>query len=116
MFAGGNIVADLLNGERNLGDKDDVRATGNAGLQRDPAGIASHDFDSHDPVMRFGGGVDFVDRIGGRVQGGVKAEGHVGGGQVVIDGLRNPYQLHAFPGKLQGDFLGAVPANCDDGV
>ena len=45
-----------------------MRATGNAGLQSDPAGIATHDFDSHDPVMRFGGGVDFVDRVGGRVQ------------------------------------------------
>ena len=35
LFAGGRAVANLLNGEGNLGDQDDVRAASNTGLKSD---------------------------------------------------------------------------------
>ena len=39
--------------------------------------VAAHDFDHHDAMVRFGGGVDLVDGVGGGVQGGIEAESDV---------------------------------------
>ena len=58
---------------------------GNALVQRDPAGVAAHDFDHHHAVMRLGRGVNLV--VGSRGDGGVEAEGDVGGRQIVVDVL-----------------------------
>jgi len=64
-----HVIADAPYGKGDLGDEDDVRASGNARVQRDPACIAAHDFDHHHAVMRFGGGVNLVDRVGAVVTG-----------------------------------------------
>ena len=55
----------LFDVERLLGDQRHVRARGQAGVQRDPAGVAAHHLDEHDPLMGFGGAVQPVDRLGG---------------------------------------------------
>ena len=43
-------------------------------MERDPAGIAAHHFDDHDPAMRFGRGVQSIDRIGREVDCGIEPE------------------------------------------
>ena len=40
-----------------------LRAAGHAGVQGDPADVASHDLDDHHTVVGFRGGVEPVDRI-----------------------------------------------------
>ena len=37
---------------RDLGDQDRVRVAGDAGVQRDPAGVAAHHLDDHDAAVR----------------------------------------------------------------
>ena len=45
-FALAHEVADIFDGERNFWDQDDVSAPCDAGLEGDPASVASHDFTS----------------------------------------------------------------------
>ena len=54
-------------GERNFGDEDDMCAARHACFESDPSSVAAHHLHHHDAVMRFGGGVDLVDRVGGGV-------------------------------------------------
>src|SRR5438270_4011233 len=61
-------IANVLNRERNFGDKNNVRAAGDSGLNRDPARVTSHDFNHHDPMVRLGGGVDLVNGVTRGVQ------------------------------------------------
>jgi hypothetical protein len=49
----------------NFGDDDHICPAGNARAQRQPAGIASHDFDQDDAVVAVGGAVQPVDGFGG---------------------------------------------------
>ena len=81
--------ADVVDVDFFFRNEDDVRAAGNAGGIGDPAGIAAHDFNDDDAVVRVGGGVDAVDGLGGDHDGGVEAEGLVGAADVVVDGLGN---------------------------
>ena len=71
---GGDVVVD----DRLLGDEDVVGAAGDAGEERDPAGVAAHRLDDDDPVVRLGGRVAAVDRVGRDRDGRVEAEGVVG--------------------------------------
>ena len=70
-----------------FGDEDIVGAHGDAGEAGDPARVAAHRLDDHDPAVAFGGGAEAVDRLGHDVDGGVEAECEVGDDQVVVDGL-----------------------------
>ena len=81
--------ADVVDLERALGDQDHIGAAGEARVERDPPCVATHDLDHHHPVVRLGGRVEAVDRLGRDVEGGVEAEGHVGCGEVVVDRLRH---------------------------
>jgi hypothetical protein len=111
-----HVIADVLHGKGDFGDADDVRASGNAGVQRDPACVAAHHFDHHHAVMRLGGGVNLVDRVGCRGDGGIEAEGDVGGRQIVVDGLGHGHDLHALVKEFERDLLRAVATHGDDGV
>ena len=55
----------------------------------DPARVPAHDLDDHDPVVRLGGRVQSVDRLGADVDGRVEADRDVGPGEVVVDRLRH---------------------------
>jgi hypothetical protein len=48
--------------------------------------------------------------FGGGGDGGVETERHVGGAQVVVDGLGPGNDLHAFMEQFEGDLLRAVAA------
>ena len=89
-------ATDIVDVERDLGDQDDVGAASDPGMQRDPAGVTSHDLDHEDPVVALGGGVEPVDRLTGHVQRGVEPECDVGGAEVIVDRLRHADHVHAF--------------------
>src|SRR5581483_7235820 len=109
-------VADILEFERDFGDEDDVGAAGDAGFERDPAGIAAHNFHHHDAVMRLSGGEELVNGLNTGVQRGIEAEGDIGGGEVVVNGLGNAYDVQPPLEEVEGNRLGAVAAHHDDSV
>src|SRR5581483_2910565 len=109
-------VADILEFERDFGDEDDVGAAGDAGFERDPAGIAAHNFHHHDAVMRLSGGEELVNGLNTGVQRGIEAEGDIGGGEVVVNGLGNAYDVQPLLEEVEGNRLGAVAAHHDDSV
>ena len=111
-----NPSANIFNGEGNLGDQNHVSAPGNAGMKRDPSGIAAHHFDQHDAMMAFGGGVQAVNGIGGDVQGGVKAKGNLGGGEVVVNRLGHADDMQALAPEIAGDAQRAVSPNDDQSI
>ena len=51
------LRAGLLDGDRLLGDEDDVRATRDAAHHGDPPRVPAHDLDDHHAVVRLGGRV-----------------------------------------------------------
>ena len=99
-----------------LRDEDDVRAAGDAGVERDPAGVAAHHLQDHDAVVALGGGVQAVDGVRGHGHRGVEAERVVRGSQVVVDGLRHGHHGDAHVAEALGDLERAVAADGDDPV
>jgi hypothetical protein len=67
-------------------------------------------------VVALGGGVQPVDRLHGDVDGGVEAEGVVGGTEVVVDGLRDTDHVDAELVQLGGHAEGVLTADRDQGV
>src|SRR6476469_1135331 len=109
-------VDDLVDVEVPLRHQDHVRAAGEAGVQRDPAGVAAHDLDDQGAVVRLGGGAQPVDGLGRDVHRGVEAEGVVGGAEVVVDGLRHTDHADAVVGQPLRDAEGVLAADRDQGV
>jgi len=99
-----------------LGDEDDVGGGADPRVEGDPAGVAPHHLDDHDALVALGGGVELVDRVGGGLDRGIEAEGDVGGGEVVVDGLGDADDAEAFLGQFVGDAEGAIAADGDEGV
>src|ERR1051326_819939 len=48
-----DFAADAFVGERNLRDQNDVGTAGHTRIKSDPAGVTSHDFENHEPVVNF---------------------------------------------------------------
>ena len=57
-----------------------------------------------------------VDGAGGHIHGRVEAEGEVGAGQIVVDGLRNAHHFHSVGEKLLRHRERVIAANRDQGV
>ena len=72
-----------------------MRPGGQSGVQGDPAGVPAHHLNQHHPLMGLRGAVQAVDGLGGDLQRGVMAEGHIGAVDIVIDGLGNPDNRNA---------------------
>src|SRR4051794_26110897 len=115
-LATGYIVANVLHGKRNFGDKDDMRSTGDPCLKGNPSSITTHDLDHHDAMVRLSGSVNLVNAFGRGVNRGVEAKRQFGSGEVVIDRLGNANNFHPFFEEVEGDFLGSIAADGDDGV
>src|SRR5579872_4500698 len=115
-FAQGYVVADFMNSEWNLRNEYDVGATRDPRFQRDPARISAHYFNHHDAMMRFRGGVNFINRVGRGYQRRIETEGDFGGEKIVVDSFRHAHDLHALFEKLQRDLLRTISANADDGI
>ena len=58
-------------------------------VQGDVAAVAAHDGDEAGALVGIAGLAHAVDALAGGVQGGVKADGVIGIGQVVVDGARH---------------------------
>ena len=99
-----------------FGDQDDVGAAGNAGIQRQPAGLVAHDLDAHHAAVAAGGGVDAVDDLGGDVHRGVETKGHVGAVNVVVDGLGQADDVQPLLAEQVGGLVGAVAAQAEQAV
>ena len=89
LVAPADLGAGLLDGDRVLGDQDHVGAARDSAHHGDPAGVPPHHLDDHHAVVRLGGRVQAVDRLGRDRHRGVEPEGVVGRGEVVVDRLRH---------------------------
>ena len=56
-------------------------------MDGDPTHMSPHHLAHDDPVVGLGRGLQAVDRLGGDLDRRVEPEGHLGPGQVVVDGL-----------------------------
>lgn len=115
-FAFGDFPADTFIVKRDFRDEDYVRASGDARIGGDPPGVSSHYFEYHDAVMAFGGRVEAVQCIGCGGDGGIEAEGHYRGLEVVIDSLGHADHGHAVFVKLLCYTKRAVAADADEGL
>ena len=86
------------------------------GRQRQPAGVVPHQLDDHDAQMRLGRRIEPVDRLGRGADRGVEAEGDVGFGEVVVDGLGQADDVEAVLGQAVGDLVRAVAAQADQAI
>jgi hypothetical protein len=84
---------------RDLGDEHHLGAAGEPGGQRDPAGVASHDLAEHDAIVALRGGVEAIQRLGRDLDRGLEAEGVIGGGEVVVNGLGHADHARAALGE-----------------
>ena len=73
-----DLLAHLLDVERDLGNQDHVRAAGEPAVQGDPARVASHQLHHEHAVVALGGGVQLVERLGGGADRGVESEASAG--------------------------------------
>ncbi len=95
----------------NFRQQDHVGAAGDAGLQRDPTGVAPHHFDDHDALVRFRGGVQAIDRVGRERHRGVESEAAGRPDNVVVDRLRHADDGDALQVELVRDAQRAVAAD-----
>jgi hypothetical protein len=58
-------------------------------MEGDPASVTFHDFEHHDAVVTFRGGVQAIERIGCAAHGGIKSECEKRSFKVVINGFGN---------------------------
>src|SRR5712671_6803140 len=115
-FALRDVFADVADRERNFRNENDVCPAANAGLERDPAAVASHDLDHHDAMMRSTGRVNLIDGVAHGVQRGVEAECNLCGRKIVVDGLGHTHNLHALLEELVANFLRSIAADGNGGI
>ncbi len=115
-FTGTHRVANGFEFEGQFGDQDDVRASTNAGMKRNPAGVATHDLNEHDAMMTFRGGVKAVDGLSGDDQCGVEAKSDFGGVEMVVDGFGNADDVDALVEEIARNVLRAVATGDNHGV
>jgi hypothetical protein len=80
--------------------QDLVGTPGHPGREHEPPGSAPNRFQHHDPVVGLRGGVEPVDCLGNDRNCSVKADRDLGPGDIVIDGLGNPYNADSPHGYL----------------
>ena len=93
-----NHAGDLVVIERDFGNQNDIRSTGDAAMQRDPARMPSHHFDDHHSTVTGGGSVQPVERIDDDINSGIESERRGCGFEIVVNGLWNPDAID--PGLL----------------
>ena len=96
--------------------QDDVGAPGNAAVEGDPAGMTTHDLEDHDAFMAVGGGVQAVESVHHRGDGGVESEGHGGRLEIVVNGLGHADHWHSFLLDLEGGGEGTITSDDNEGA
>ena len=85
-------------------------------VDRDPAGVAAHDFEHHHAVVALRRGAEAVQRIGGARNGGIEAERQGGGLKIVVNGLGHADDGDAMFEELLGAAQRAVAAHDHQGA
>ena len=80
-------VSNLFVIKRDFGNQNHISAAGDATLQCNPAGMASHHFHHHHSPVTCRGSVQSVERIYHHVNGGIESECRGGGFKIVVDRL-----------------------------
>ena len=109
-------IAHLVDVERPLGNEDDVGTAGETTVKRDPSCVTTHHLHHHDAVVRFRGGMEPVDCVGGGLHRGIEAERHLGGREIVVDGLGNSDEADTFSAEPMGHTECVLTADRDDRV
>ncbi len=97
---GADLGGHLVHVKGNFGDQDGLGGACNAGMQRDPAGIAAHDLDHHHPLVAFGSAMQAIQTLRCKADGRIETEGGEGLVQVVVDRLGHTH--HPQPLLVQG--------------
>ncbi len=100
----------------NFWNENHISAAGNPRTKRKPTGAVAHDFNDHNAVMAMGGAMEAVHGLGGDAQRRVVAEGHVGHGHVIIDGLGKGDDVETRFLEFQGGLLRAAAAEANENV
>jgi hypothetical protein len=108
--------ADLVDVEGTLRDQDHVGAARDAGVQRDPSGVAAHHLADQDPVVALRRRVEAVDGLARDAEGGVEPEGDVGAAEVVVDRLRDAQDRGTVAVELVGGAERVLAADRDQAV
>ena len=108
-----HLSADVVERPGNLGQEDHVAAAGDPRMKGDPARMAAHYFEHHDPLVAGGGRVEPIEGVGGAGDGGIEAECKRRAAEVVVDCLRHPDHGDAVFMKLLGDRERAVSADAN---
>ena len=111
-----HCLANISDIERHFGNHGVVRTASHAGMQRNPANVAAHDFNNQNTVVGFRRGVQPVNGVGGNGHGGIKTEGVVGSVDVIVNGLGNTNDGHAVISEPLRAFECAFAANGDECV
>src|SRR5581483_5536219 len=100
-----HMFANLLDGKRNLRNEDHMCTTCDTSPNRYPSCIAPHDFNDHHAMVRLCRGMNLVNCIRRGLQSGIEAESYLGGGKIVVDGLRHTNQVHTLGCQVKRNFL-----------
>ena len=110
------MLCDLVQVVRDLGYEDDVGSSCDAGVERDPPGIAPHDLHDDHPMVSLRRGVKSIDRVGCEAHCRVESERARRLGDVVVDRLWDADDWNSAFAELVGDRQRSVPANDDQRV
>ena len=115
-FAPPDLVADLVDIERDLGNQNDVCRAGDPRVERNEPRIAAHDFDHHHALVALRRRVHLVDRVGRGSDGGIESERRHGSAHVVVDRLGHADNREALFEQAQDDAERALAADRNQGV
>ena len=112
-FARIDHARDLVVIERDFGNQNDIGATGDTALQRDPPRVPSHHFDDNDPPMAGRRSVKSIQRVHYDINGRIETERGRRRFEIVVDRLRYADAVDAGLLQLLRSHQRAVAANND---
>ena len=82
-----DLLGDFFKVVGNFRDQDAIGGTGNADIQLNPSRLAPHDFNDHDPLVKFGSRLQSIKTTGSKGNNRVKAKHDYSLMQIVIYGF-----------------------------
>src|SRR5438128_5628741 len=82
-------IADARNAERMLGYQNHISAAGDASIGGNPSGVAAHNFDDHNAMMRLSSRMQPIDSVGDNRYCRVEAECEISAADIVVNRLGN---------------------------
>src|SRR6185503_1840979 len=111
-----DLVADLVDVERDFRNEDDVGRAGDPGAESDEPGMATHDLDDHHTLVTLGGRGHFVKSIRGGRDCRIESECLDGPGDVVVVRLSDADHRQAPLAELQRDTQRTVAPDRDERI